>query len=106
MADSPITLDEHRGMAAQKATEGRRRLSSRVLANQEAVRTQQSELDRILAAAPASTWLEAAENARFLISLLSGSPASLDRRHQHLVARVLEDLDRLSRETRPSTPLQ
>lgn len=104
MADSPITLDEHRGMAAQKATEWRRRLSLRVQENQASARIQQLKLDRILGAAPASTWLEAAENVRFLISLLSGNPAALDQRNQLLVTRVLEELDRLSRETRPSTP--
>lgn len=106
MADNPITLDEHRGMAAQKATEWRRRLSSGAEANRSALRSQQLELDRILAAAPAASWVEAAENARFLISLLSGSPSTLDRRNRHLVERVLEDFERLSRETRPPARLE
>lgn len=103
MTDDPITLDEHRGMAAQKATEIRRRLSE-VEADQAALRDRQRELERFLAAAPATTWPEAAENARYLIGLLAGTPAAQDRRHRELIARVLEDLDRLSRESGAASP--
>jgi hypothetical protein len=97
MADDPITLDEHRGMAAQKATTIRRRLSE-VAADQAALCDRQRELERFLAAAPAENWIEAAENARYLIGLLAGTPAAQDRRHRELIARVLDDLSRLSRE--------
>jgi hypothetical protein len=103
MTDDPIALDEHRGMAAQKATEIRRRLSE-VEADQAALRDRQRELERFLAAAPAATWPEAAENARYLIGLLAGTPAAQDRRHRELIARVLEDLDRLSRESGAASP--
>jgi hypothetical protein len=49
MTDGPVELDEHRGMAAQKATEIRRRIHE-VHADQEALRlgqrTCQPSLDR------------------------------------------------------------
>jgi hypothetical protein len=60
MTDKPINLDEHRGMAAQKATE-LRRLLAEVAANAEALRLRQDELEAHLVAAPAADWLEAAE---------------------------------------------
>ena len=101
MVDEPIALDEHRGMAAQKATEIRRHLSE-VEADQAALRDRQRELERFLAAAPAATWSDAAANARYLIGLLAGTPAAQDRRHRELIARVLEDLNRLSRDGPPS----
>lgn len=102
MADDPVSLDEHRGMAAQKATDIRRSLSSKAEADQTALRSRQRELERALAAAPAATWPEAAEGARYLISLLAETPAAQDRQYQRLIVRVLEDLDRLSRETKSS----
>jgi hypothetical protein len=43
MTDSPITLDRHRGMAAQKATEIRR-LIAEVEANEKSLRDRQEEL--------------------------------------------------------------
>ena len=58
MTDFPINLDEHRGMAAQKATE-LRRLVAEVAANEQALRLRQDELETQLVAAPAANWLEA-----------------------------------------------
>ena len=55
MTDQPITtLDRHRGMAAQQATE-LRRLQAEVEANEKAVRERQAELETRLTAAPAAT---------------------------------------------------
>ena len=102
MADDPVNLDQHRGMAAQQATDIRRRLSSKAEADQRALRSRQREMERVLAARPAVTWLGAAEGARYLISLLAETPAAQDRQYQRLIVRVLDDLDRLSRETKSS----
>jgi hypothetical protein len=57
-------------MAAQKATEIRRLLGE-VAANEKALRQRQEELEAQLIAAPATTWLEAAEKARYLLGLLA-----------------------------------
>ena len=100
MADDPVSLDQHRGTAAQKATDIRRRLSSKAEADQTALRSRQREVERVLAAPPAATWLQAAEGARYLISLLAETPAAQDRQYQRLIVRVLEDLERLTRETK------
>jgi hypothetical protein len=54
MTDDPVELDEHRGMAAQKSTEIRRRLHQ-VQADQAALRRRQEEFERHALAAPQKT---------------------------------------------------
>lgn len=93
--DQPIELDEHRGMAAQKSTELRRRLHE-VQADQEALRRRQEEFERCAVAAPSTTWPEAAAKARYLIQLFAATPEARDPRRQELIATVLDDLARLS----------
>jgi hypothetical protein len=97
MTDETIDLDQHRGMAAQKATELRRLLAD-VEANETALRLRQNELESHLLAAPAANWQEAAEKARYLLKLFSVSLAAQDPRRQKLIAAVLDDFERLGRE--------
>src|ERR1700674_4810396 len=97
MTDKTVDLDEHRGMAAQKATDFRRLLAE-VHANEEALRLRQDELEAHLVAAPAANWEEAAEKARYLLKLVAATLAAEDPRRQKLIAAVLADFDRLSHE--------
>ena len=55
MTDKTIDLDQHRGMAAQKATDLRRLLAD-VEANEKALRLGRDELENHLLAAPAANW--------------------------------------------------
>jgi hypothetical protein len=98
VTDRTIDLDQHRGMAAQKATD-LRRLLSEVAANERALRIQQDELEAHLVAAPAANWQEAAEKARYLLNLFSATLAPQDSRRQQLIAAVLADFGRLSDES-------
>jgi hypothetical protein len=98
MTDKTIELDQHRGMAAQKATE-LRRLLSEVEANETALRLRQDELETHLLAAPAEHWQDAAEKARYLLKLFATTPAAQDPRRQKLIAAVLADFKRLSGES-------
>jgi hypothetical protein len=95
MTDKPIDLDQHRGMAAQKATDLRRMLAE-VEANEKSLRVRQDELETQLLAAPAASWREAAEKARYLLNLFAATLGTQDSRRQKLVAAVLADLRRLS----------
>jgi hypothetical protein len=95
MTDRPITLDHHRGMAAQKATDIRR-LMAEVEANEKSLRDRQEELETQLVAAPAATWLEAADKARYLLGLFASTAIAQDPRRKMLIANVLEDFVRLS----------
>jgi hypothetical protein len=84
-------------MAAQKAT-GLRRLLAEVAANEQALRATQDELEAQLIAAPASTWEEAADKARYLLSVLASTTSGQDPRRKALIKAVLDDFSRLSRE--------
>ena len=95
MTDKPVDLDEHRGMLAQKATNFRRLLAE-VDANEKALRLRQDELESHLIAAPAATWEEAAEKARYLLKLFAATLSAEDPRRQKLIAAVLADFARLS----------
>jgi hypothetical protein len=98
MTDKTIDLDQHRGMAAQKATKLRRLLSD-VEANEKTLRRRQGELEAHLLAAPAANWHEASEKARYLLNLFAATVAAQDPRRQKLIAAVLADLKRLSDES-------
>jgi hypothetical protein len=94
MTEHPIDLDDHRGMAAQKAT-ALRRLLGDVEAQRTALASRQEELEHQLIAAPAATWADAAEKIRYLLRLYAESPGAEDPRRRMLIANVLEDVDRL-----------
>lgn len=96
MTETPVDLDEHRGMAAQKATEIRRERLHRFEKTQADLRQQQEELEKLLLAAPAQTWPEAAAKAEYLIKLFAATPDAQDPRRRELIAHALEDLARLS----------
>ena len=98
MTDKPVNLDRRRGMAAQKATDLRRLLAD-VVANEHALRATQDELETQLIAAPAADWQEAADKARYLLSLFAVTPSGQDPRRQLLIKAVLDDFSRLAGET-------
>jgi hypothetical protein len=97
MTDKPVRLDQHRGMAAQKATD-LRRLLAEVAANERALRATQDELEAQLISAPASNWEEAADKVRYLLSVLAATPSGQDPRRKTLIQAVLDDFSRLSGE--------
>ena len=77
MDGNPVELDEHRGMAAQKSTEIRRR-SHEVQADHAALRDRQEEFEREAMTGPSTTWAEAAARARYLIQLYAATPEGRD----------------------------
>lgn len=96
MTDDPVDLDEHRGMAAQKATQIRRQQLQEFEADQTALRRRQEELETLLLAAPAETWPEAAAKAQYLIQLYAETSSAQDPRRKKLTEQTLDDLKRLS----------
>ena len=94
MAERPTSLDEHRGMAAQVATE-LRRMRAEVEADQAALRKRRDDLEKVLTATPAAGWPEAVEKARYLLSLFAETPAAADPRRQRLLNDVLSEFERL-----------
>jgi hypothetical protein len=96
MTDRPIKLDQHRGMAAQKATDIRRLLAE-VEDNERVLRQRQEELETQLLAVPAASWPEVAGKARYLLGIFAATSLAQDPRRQKLIANVLEDFERLAR---------
>ncbi|HEY2780869.1 MAG TPA: hypothetical protein VGI90_08835 [Steroidobacteraceae bacterium] len=94
MSETPIDLDKHRGMAAQKATDIRRVLSE-VEANAKLLREQQGVAEIELLAVPATSWPEAGAKARYVLNLYAARLAPTDTHHRDLVTAVLSDLTRL-----------
>ena len=76
VTETPIELDKHRGMAAQKAT----------------------DIRRVLAEVEANAKLLRDRQARYVLNLYSAGLAPTDTHHRDLVAAVLADLTRLSGE--------
>jgi len=97
MTETPIELDKHRGMAAQKATDIRRVLAE-VEVNTKLLRDKQGVVEIQILGAPATSWPEAVAKARYVLNLYSASLAPTDTHHGDLVAAVLADLTRLSGE--------
>lgn len=94
MTDKPIDLDQHRGMAAQKAT-GSRRMLAEVEANERALRLRRDELEAHLIAAPAANWREASEKARYVLGLYATLLSANDTQRRSLIDAVLADFERL-----------
>jgi hypothetical protein len=97
VTETPIELDKHRGMAAQKATDIRRVIAE-VEANAKLLRDKQGVVEIEILAVPAISWSEAVAKARYVLNLYSASLAPTDTHHRDLVAAVLADLTRLSGE--------
>ena len=95
MTNDLVDLDEHRSMAAQKATDLRRQRLHEFEADQAALRHRQEELEKLLLASPAANWTEAAAKAKYLIQLFMDTAEAQDPRRMELIARALDDLDRL-----------
>jgi hypothetical protein len=93
-----VDLDSHRGMAAQKATDIRRLLSD-VEANARLLREHQGVVELQMLSAPASSWIEAAAKARYVLNLYAAQLAPADSHHRDLVAAVLADFIRLADES-------
>jgi hypothetical protein len=94
----PVLLDEHRGMASQKATDARRHRSG-VEADQAALRDSRAELEKFLFAAPATNWLEAAKKALYLLRLFATTADARDPRLKQMIEDTAADLNRLSGES-------
>ncbi|MEQ8664115.1 MAG: hypothetical protein RIC16_00170 [Rhodospirillales bacterium] len=95
MSDDPVDLDQRRTAAGKIETNLRRHALRELVADQEALRRRQEELEDQFLAEPAETWPEAAAKAQYLIRLYALTGDAQDARRQKLVQRALGDLARL-----------
>ena len=82
-------------MAAQKATDLRRRLTE-VESHRVELRQRQAELEKFLLSLPSHSWLEVGEKARYLLGLFAETSIAQDPRRQRLIESVLDDIRHLS----------
>jgi hypothetical protein len=75
MADEPLDVDSHRGMAAQKATDIRRALAE-VETYARELRERRAVVEDHLLSAPAASWPEAVAKARYVLKLYVRGPAA------------------------------
>jgi hypothetical protein len=97
MADKPLDLDSRRGMMAQKATDLRRALGEVEIHALE-LRERQAEIEHHLLSVPAASWAEAAVKARYVLNLYTAALPPHDTLHRDLVAAILEDFTRLTKQ--------
>lgn len=103
MTSDPIDLDERRSREAQDATELRRQHLYEFQTEQAALQLRQEALEKLLLADPAKTWLEVAASAQYLLELFAATHEAQEPRRKKLIARTMEDLQRLSgKGNRPS----
>ena len=95
MTDKPLDLDQHRGMAAQKAVDLRRALAEAESHLRE-LREREAAFERRLLSAPSASWPEAAVKARYLLNLYGASLPEHDTKHRALITAVLDDFARLT----------
>jgi hypothetical protein len=97
MTDEPVELEEHRRMAAQKATNIRRALAE-VEKNAKDLRDREAILENELLSVPASSWSDAAAKARYVLNLYAAGLSPDDTHHRDLVAAIVKDFARLAGE--------
>jgi hypothetical protein len=68
---------------------------SEVAADRAELKARQDELEKFLVAAPAVNWADAAEKARYLVTLFSKTQEAQDPRRKSLIANLFDDFDRL-----------
>jgi hypothetical protein len=89
-----VDLDQHRGIAAQRATDIRR-LVQEVAEDRARLAAQQASLEQFMAAAPALSWPEVADKVRYLMTLFLATAEGEDPRRRKLVNDLLSDVDTL-----------
>jgi hypothetical protein len=98
MNDTPIDLDQHRGMRRKRPLISVA-CSPTSEANAKLLRDRQSAVESQLLATPATSWAEAAAKARYVLNLYADQLAPADTHHRDLIAAVVADFTRLSSES-------
>ena len=95
MTETPLDLDSHRGMAAQKATDIRRTLAE-AENNARQLRERQEVLENQLLSVHATSWPEAAAKAGYVLNLYAAELAPQDTRRRDLITAIFADFARLA----------
>ena len=97
MTDRPIDLDHYRTVESRISTELRRKPINQDKAPKERATRPGDDIDAVLLGQPAQNWIEAAENAAFLLGRYAATKDANDPRIQKLIERAKSDLARLAK---------
>ena len=84
IADKLVSLDKHRDIKSL----------NNILAPDGVIRIHQDELEDVLQTTPATTLLETAAKAKYLIQLFSTTAEASDPRRQALIESTLNEIDK------------
>lgn len=96
--NEPVNLDQWRSEINLIETETRRDLLADIRSDQAAQRRRLEEFEANLFATSATTWPEATAKVEYLLQLLAATPHASAPDRQEMIASVLDDLARLTRE--------
>jgi hypothetical protein len=96
VSNEPLDLGKHRGMAARRAIDIRLALAG-TEKNSRNLRQRQRLLEKELLSVPAASWPRAAAKARYVLNLYAAGLGPADTHHRDLVAAILANFARLSR---------
>lgn len=92
--DKLVHLDAHRNPAARKTIESRRQTVSEDQMQEPVIQISEIELEEFLQATPATTMLETAAKAKYLIQLFSASDGAHSPQRQALIDSTLHEIDK------------
>lgn len=95
MDDKPVTLDDRRGMMAQRETAARRMVAGHDRDKAES-QERRADRERCLTDEPARTWRAAAEKAEHLVALFAETREGRDPGHVRLIASLRADMAALA----------
>ncbi len=93
-ADKLVSLDMRRDVRSRRLTENRRQVLNDVQTQDSVIRIHPDELEEFLQASPATTLLETAAKAKYLIQLFSTTAEASDPRRQALIDSTLDEIDK------------
>ncbi|MEQ9564863.1 MAG: hypothetical protein RLN85_03435, partial [Pseudomonadales bacterium] len=93
MADKLVSLDKHRDIKSRRLTENRRQALNDIHTQDGVIKIHTDELENVLQSTPATTLLETAAKAKYLIQLFSTTAEARDPRRQDLIKSTLNEID-------------
>ena len=102
MTDEPVSLDAYRDNVSKKAARLRRSKIDVVESERQEKETSEEDLEQGYLDNPARNWPDVAAKARYLVTLFAATPDAYHPRRKKLISQVLEELARLSSQSKDS----
>ncbi len=94
VADKLISLDSHRDSKSRRLTENRRQVLNDKQIHDGVIRIHADELEELLERSPATTLLETAAKAKYLLQIFSTTAEASTPRRQALIDSTLDEINK------------